>query len=69
MSKVQKGAAALKNDGRCKLRAHWPPRRVNIVTVHLSADEYRRAYGRAVHDGTSLSQAVRAIIEEAGVWK
>ncbi len=69
MSKVHKGAAALANDGRVKLRAHWPPRRVNVVTVHLSANEYSRAYGRAVHDGVSLSQAVRLIIDEAGVWK
>ncbi len=69
MSKIHKVAGALVNDGRCKLRAHWPPRRVNVVTVHLSAEEYARAYGRAVSDGTSLSEAVRVIIEEAGVWK
>lgn len=68
MTKVHRGSAALEGDGRNKLRAHWPPRRVNVVTVHLSASEYARAYGRAVHDGVSLSQAVRLIIEEAGVW-
>lgn len=69
MSKVHKGGKALENDGRCQLRAHWPPRRVNVVTVHLSAGEYARAYGRAKHDGTSLSQAVRTIIEESAPWE
>lgn len=69
MSKIHKGGKALENDGRCQLRAHWPPRRENIVTVHLSADEYARLYGRAVRDGISLSQAVRAIIEESAKWE
>lgn len=65
MTKVHRGAAALAGDGRNQLRAHWPPRRVNTVTVQLSADEYARAYGRAVSDGSSLAQAVRTMISEA----
>jgi hypothetical protein len=65
MTKVHRGPAALEGDGRNKLRAHWPPRRVNVVTVHLSADEYRALYGRAVSGGVSLAQAVRLLIGEA----
>lgn len=65
MTKVQFGPAALEGDGRNKLRAHWPPRRVNVVTVHLSAGEYSALYGRAIAAGVSLAQAVRLLIGEA----
>jgi hypothetical protein len=53
------------NDGRImSLRAdpptNFPSKR--IVTVHVTADEYRSAYNLALHHKTSLAEAIRIAI-------
>ena len=50
-------------DKRNHIRAHYPPRRVNVVTVQLNRDDYERIYKLAVNQEISLADAIRQLIK------
>lgn len=47
-------------DGRKRLRANWPPRRINSVRVELDAALYETVYRAAEASGLSLADYVRS---------
>lgn len=50
----------MNNDGRKRLRAHWPPRRRNAVQVELPADLYAEVWLSADAEEWSLAEEIRA---------
>jgi hypothetical protein len=53
------------SDGRKKLRAHWPPRRTNIVQVSIPESLYADLYICADAEEWSLADEIRARLREA----
>lgn len=51
-------------DGRKRLRANWPPRRINSVRVELDAALYEKVYEEAKADGLSLADHIRRRLAE-----
>ena len=45
-------------DGRNRLRAHWPPRRIQVVQVTLDSGMYERLYEAAKRKNISLAAEI-----------
>lgn len=56
----QSAVGSGENDGRKKLRAHWPPRRVNHVQVGIPAELYSALWIAADAEEWSLQDEIRA---------
>lgn len=60
----QAAASPVAKDKRRRLRAHWPARRVNMVTVALNSSEYTVLYQRAQRSGRSFADELRRLITD-----
>lgn len=52
-------------DKRKVLKAHYPPHRINTVTVQLDATTYEKLYQMSVSSNCSLADSVRQLIQKA----
>lgn len=51
-------------DKRRKLKAHWPPRRINQVQIQLDRETYELIYKAAEANDRSLADEIRARLKD-----
>lgn len=52
-------------DRRKVLKSHYPPRRINTVTVQLDAAIYEKLYQMSVASECSIADSIRQLIQKS----